>query len=177
MSRVGQAPVPIPEGVDVRLGNGRLTVKGRLGELSMDLDGSVEVASEDGALRVRPRGSSKRVRAMWGTTRSLVNNLVVGVSEGFERKLEISGVGYRAQMQGEELVLQLGFSHEIRYPVPEGITVRTPSQTEITVSGISRQKIGQVAAEIRGFRKPEPYKGKGVRYLGEYVMRKEGKKK
>lgn len=177
MSRVGQAPVAIPEGVDVKFSDGRLTVKGKLGELSMEVDGSVEIASEDSAVHVRPVDDSKRSRAMWGTTRSLVNNLVVGVSQGFEKRLEIQGVGYRAQVQGKDLVLQLGYSHEIRYPVPEGIKIETPSQTEIKVSGIHLQRIGQVAAEIRGFRKPEPYKGKGVRYVDEYVMRKEGKKK
>ena len=177
MSRVGQSPVEIPEGVDVRIENGAMTVAGKLGELTMDINRLVEVESGDGAIRVRPAGPGKRARAMWGTTRSLVNNLVVGVSQGFEKKLQIVGVGYRAQVQGHELVLQLGYSHEIRYPVPDGITIETPSQTEITVSGIDRQKIGQVAAEIRGFRKPEPYKGKGVRYAGEHILRKEGKKK
>ena len=177
MSRVGQSPVEIPEGVDVRIENGAMTVTGRLGELTMDIDRSVEIESGDGAVHVRPAGSGKRARAMWGTTRSLVKNLVVGVSQGFEKKLQIFGVGYRAQLQGRELVLQLGYSHEIRYPVPDGIAIETPSQTEITVSGIDRQKIGQVAAEIRSFRKPEPYKGKGVRYAGEHILRKEGKKK
>ena len=177
MSRVGQSPVEIPEGVDVRIENGAMTVTGKLGELTMDIDRLVEVESGDGAVRVRPTGPGKRARAMWGTTRSLVDNLVVGVSKGFEKKLQIVGVGYRAQMQGSELVLQLGYSHEIRYPVPDGITIETPTQTEITISGIDRQKIGQIAAEIRGFRKPEPYKGKGVRYVGEHVLRKEGKKK
>ena len=177
MSRVGLVPVEIPEGVDVRIDGRRITAKGRLGELSMDHDDAVNVTREDKLLRVRPADESKRARTMWGTTRSLVDNLVVGVSRGFEKKLQLVGVGYRAQMRDGDLVLQLGYSHEIRYPAPEGIDIDAPSQTEIVIRGADRQKVGQVAAEIRGFRKPEPYKGKGVRYLDEFVLRKEGKKK
>ena len=177
MSRVGLVPVEIPEGVDVRIDGRRITAKGQLGELSMDHDDAVNVTREDRLLRVRPADESKRARTMWGTTRSLVDNLVVGVSRGFEKKLQLVGVGYRAQMRDGDLVLQLGYSHEIRYPAPEGIGIDAPSQTEIVITGADRQKVGQVAAEIRGFRKPEPYKGKGVRYLDEFVLRKEGKKK
>lgn len=177
MSRVGLVPVEIPEGVDVRIEGRTITAKGRLGELSMNHDDAVNVTREDNFLRVRPVGESKRARTMWGTTRSLVDNLVVGVSRGFERRLQLVGVGYRAQMRGGALALQLGYSHEILYPAPEGIGIDAPSQTEIVVTGADRQKVGQVAAEIRGFRKPEPYKGKGVRYLDEFVLRKEGKKK
>ena len=177
MSRVGLLPIEIPEGVDVRIDGRRITARGRLGELSMDHDDAVSVMREDNLLRVRPVGESKRARTMWGTTRSLVDNLVVGVSRGFEKRLQLVGVGYRAQMRDGVLVLQLGYSHEIPYPAPEGIGIDAPSQTEIVITGADRQKVGQVAAEIRGFRKPEPYKGKGIRYLDEFVMRKEGKKK
>ena len=177
MSRVGQLPVAIPDGVEVRVDGGRITASGRLGELSMAVPPAVEVVREDGALRVAPADDSKRARAMWGTARSLVGNLVAGVSRGFEKRLRISGVGYRAQMQGGDLVLQLGHSHEIRYPGPGDVGIETPSQTEIVVSGMDRQRVGQVAAEIRRFRPPEPYKGKGVRYSDEVVVRKEGKKK
>lgn len=177
MSRVGLLPVQIPDGVDVQIGNGQVTAKGKLGELSMNVVDDVNVSREENLVWVKPASESKRARTMWGTTRSLIDNLVVGVSNGFEKKLEITGVGYRAQVQGKDLVLQLGYSHEIRYPVPEGIKIDAPSQTEVVISGIDRQQVGQVAAEIRGFRKPEPYKGKGVRYADEIILRKEGKKK
>ncbi len=177
MSRVGQLPVQVPDGVDLKIGDGEISAKGKLGELSMAVTDDVQISREENLVWVKPVNDSKRSRTMWGTTRSLLDNLVVGVSAGFEKKLEITGVGYRAALQGKDLVLQLGHSHEIRYPVPEGIKIDVPSQVEILVSGPDRQQVGQVAAEIRGFRKPEPYKGKGVRYADEYIIRKEGKKK
>lgn len=177
MSRVGILPVKVPAGVDVNIGTGAVKAKGKLGELSMVVVDEVTVSQEDGHLVVKPRDDSKRARMMWGTTRSLLDNLVTGVSEGFKKKLDITGVGYRAALQGKDLVLQLGFSHEVRYPVPEGIKIETPTQTEILISGSDRQKVGQVAAEIRSYRPPEPYKGKGVRYSDEFIIRKEGKKK
>lgn len=177
MSRVGQLAVEVPAGVDLTIGDGQVTAKGKLGELSMSVVEDVTVTQEDNLLWVKPANDTKRTRSMWGTTRSLLDNLVVGVSTGFVKKLEINGVGYRAAVQGKDLVLQLGYSHEIRYPVPEGIKIECPNQTEVVVSGADRQRVGQVAAEIRGFRKPEPYKGKGVRYADEYIIRKEGKKK
>lgn len=177
MSRVGQVPVEVPSGVDLQIGEGQITAKGKLGELSMRITDEVSVTREENFVWVKPVGDSKRSRTMWGTTRSLLDNLVVGVSDGFQKKLDITGVGYRAALQGKDLVLQLGYSHEIRYPVPEGIKIDVPTQTEVIVSGPDRQQVGQVAAEIRGFRKPEPYKGKGVRYSDEYIIRKEGKKK
>jgi large subunit ribosomal protein L6 len=152
-------------------------VKGPKGALSLVLHDDVEAKVDEGEVRVDPRGDSKRARAMWGTYRSLVANAVEGVTKGFERRLEITGVGYRAALQGKNLQIQLGYSHDIVYPIPEGITVAVPRPTEIVVSGIDGQKVGHVAAEIRAFRKPEPYKGKGVKYSGEFVFRKEGKKK
>jgi large subunit ribosomal protein L6 len=177
MSRVGQLPVQVPDGVDLKIGDGEISAMGKLGELSMAVTDDVQVTREDNLLWVKPVNDTKRSRTMWGTTRSLLDNLVVGVSDGFVKKLDITGVGYRAALQGKELVLQLGHSHEIRYPVPEGIKIEVPTQVEIIISGPDRQQVGQVAAEIRGFRKPEPYKGKGVRYSDEFVVRKEGKKK
>ena len=177
MSRVGKHPVTIPNGVEVAVDGQSVTAKGKLGELSATLPPEVEVAMEDGAIRVSPRGEGNRARAMWGTSRSMVNNLVVGVSEGFTKVLEMSGVGYRASVGNEVLTLQVGFSHDIRYPIPEGITIACERPTRVAVSGADRQRVGQVAAEIRAFRKPEPYKGKGIRYAGERVRRKEGKKK
>jgi large subunit ribosomal protein L6 len=177
MSRVGMVPVEIPAGVDLEIGNGAVKAKGKMGELSMSVVEEVEISREENLVWVKPANDGKRARTMWGTTRSLLNNIVVGVSEGFEKKLLITGVGYRAQVQGKDLVLQLGHSHEIRYPIPEGIKIDAPSQTEITVSGANNQIVGQVAAEIRSYRKPEPYKGKGVRYADEIIIRKEGKKK
>ncbi len=177
MSRVGKSPVEIPDGVSVVVAGQVVTAKGKLGELSATLTDNVEVGQEGNLISVKPRGDSFAARKMWGTTRSLINNLVIGVSEGFSRNLEINGVGYRAQVQGKDLVLQLGFSHEVRFPVPEGITIKCADQTHITVSGTDKQMVGQTAAEIRGFKPPEPYKGKGIKYEGEYVFRKEGKKK
>lgn len=177
MSRVGQTPVAVPEGVEVAIDGREVTAKGARGVLSLRLVEEVEIARQDGALVLAPRDDGKRARALWGTMRSLVQNVVTGVSEGFRIVLEISGVGYRAAREGNELVLQLGFSHEVRYPVPEGISIDCERPTQIVVSGIDRQQVGQVAAEIRAWRKPEPYKGKGIRYSDEIVRRKEGKKK
>ena len=177
MSRVGMLPVEIPDGVDFQITGGEVTAKGKLGALSVRVVDEVEVSREENLIWVKPVNDTKRAHTMWGTTRSLINNIVAGVSQGFEKKLEINGVGYRAQVQGKNLILQLGHSHEIRYPIPEGIKIDTPSQTEIVISGADNQKVGQVAAEIRSFRKPEPYKGKGVRYADEIILRKEGKKK
>ena len=177
MSRIAKAPVPVPKGVDVRLEDGRVTVKGAKGSLTLPLAAEIEVKSEDGVLTFAPRSPSRQARALAGTIRSLVKNMVTGVSVGFEKRLELQGVGYRAQAQGRRLNLQLGFSHPVDYALPDGIEVETESQTQIVVKGIDKQLVGQVSAEIRAFRPPEPYKGKGVRYLGEHVRRKEGKKK
>jgi large subunit ribosomal protein L6 len=170
-------PVEVPSGVDLEIAAGEIRAKGKLGELTMKVVDDVKVSREDKFLWVKPANDGKRARMMWGTTRSLLSNLVIGVSEGFSKRLLITGVGYRAAMQGKELVLQLGHSHEIRYQLPEGIKVDVPSQTEIVISGPNNQVVGQVAAEIRSYRKPEPYKGKGVRYADEIIIRKEGKKK
>jgi large subunit ribosomal protein L6 len=177
MSRIGSKPVEIPDGVNVTLNAQDITVKGGKGELSMALLEDVTVAQEDNQIVVTPRDDSKRARSMWGLQRSLIQNMVIGVSEGFTRELEIQGVGYRAAVQGNNLSLQLGFSHDVEFPIPEGIEIKCERPTAIAISGIDKQKVGQVAAEIRGYRPPEPYKGKGVRYAGEYVFRKEGKKK
>jgi large subunit ribosomal protein L6 len=177
MSRVGKKPVAIPSGVTANVEGQKVRVKGPKGELEVVLHEDVTPALESQAIKIDPRANSKRTRAMWGLSRSLVQNLVNGVTKGFERRLEINGVGYRAAVQGKNLHLLLGYSHEVLYPIPEGIVVVTPKATEIVVSGIDRQKVGQVAAEIRGFRPPEPYKGKGVKYANEYIFRKEGKKK
>ncbi|HEX9808413.1 MAG TPA: 50S ribosomal protein L6 [Alphaproteobacteria bacterium] len=177
MSRIGKHPVPVPSGVTVNVSGQEVSAKGRLGELRVVLVDEVLAELEGDKLWVRPRDDSPRARTMWGMSRSLVANVVHGVSEGFTKNLEIEGVGYRAAVQGKNLVLQLGFSSEINYPIPEGITITCERPTVIRVSGADAQAVGQVAAEIRGFRPPEPYKGKGVRYAGEYVRRKEGKKK
>lgn len=177
MSRIGKNSVTIPDGVSFEINGIEVSAKGKLGELSARLTDDVDVTKEGNLIWVKPRGSSGRARKMWGTARSVVNNLVTGVSKGYEKKLEITGVGYRVQAQGKDLVLQLGFSHEVRYPAPEGITFQCPDQTHITIMGANKQKVGQVASEIRSFRPPEPYKGKGVKYSGEYILRKEGKKK
>ena len=177
MSRVGKHPVIIPSGVDVALMGREIKVKGKLGELSAMLTKDVIVGIGDGQVSVKPVDQGKRARSMWGTSRSLINNMVTGVSEGFKVALEIQGVGYRAAVAGQTLTLQLGYSHDIEYPMPEGIKIECEKPTQIVVSGIDRQRVGQVAAEIRNFRKPEPYKGKGIRYVGEWVRRKEGKKK
>lgn len=177
MSRIGKNPVTVPDGVTVEVSGIIVSVKGKLGELSARLTDDVDVSREDNLVWVKPRGNSQRARKMWGTAQSVISNLVTGVSEGFAKKLEINGVGYRAAVQGKNLVLQLGFSHEVVYPIPEGITIKCPDQTHVEISGVSKQKVGQVAAEIRSYRPPEPYKGKGVKYEDEYILRKEGKKK
>lgn len=177
MSRVAKNPVTVPAGVEVKFGTEELVIKGKNGELSLPLDADVRIEFEDGKLTFVTTNSTKQANAMSGTMRALVNNMVKGVSEGFEKKLQLIGVGYRAQAQGKTLNLSLGFSHPIIYEMPEGISVQTPSQTEIVLSGADKQVVGQVAAEIRAFRAPEPYKGKGVRYLGEVVVMKEAKKK
>ncbi len=177
MSRVGKKPVAIPSGVTASVEGQTVKVKGPKGALSLVLHSDVMAKVEGSEVKVDPRGETKRARAMWGTYRSLLANAMEGVTKGFERRLEITGVGYRAAVQGKNLQVQLGYSHDIVYPIPEGITIVTPKPTEIVVAGIDGQKVGHVAAEIRAFRKPEPYKGKGVKYAGEYIFRKEGKKK
>lgn len=177
MSRVAKNPVKLPAGVEVKLADQQLSVKGAKGTLEMVVHPSVEITQEDGELRFAARNGDQQNRAMAGTTRALVNNMVVGVSEGFERKLQLVGVGYKAQAKGQVLNLSLGYSHPIDYQLPQGITAETPSQTDILIRGIDKQLVGQVAAEIRDFRRPEPYKGKGVRYADEVVRRKEAKKK
>jgi large subunit ribosomal protein L6 len=177
MSRVGKKAVPIPAGVTASVDGQVVNVKGPKGALSLVLHGDVEAKVEGKEIRVDPRSDSKRARAMWGTYRSLIDNVMTGVTKGFERRLEITGVGYRAAVQGKNLQVQLGYSHDILFPIPNGITIATPRPTEIVVSGIDGQLVGHVAAQIRSFRKPEPYKGKGVKYAGEYIFRKEGKKK
>jgi len=177
MSRVGNKPVAIPSGVTAVVEGQTIKVKGPKGAMSLVLHGDVEAKVDKGEVKVDPRAETKRARAMWGTYRSLLANVMEGVTKGFERRLEITGVGYRAALQGKNLQIQLGYSHDIVYPIPEGITIAVPKPTEIVVTGIDGQKVGHVAAEIRAFRKPEPYKGKGVKYAGEYIFRKEGKKK
>jgi large subunit ribosomal protein L6 len=177
MSRVGKKPVAIPSGVTASVEGGIVKVKGPKGALQLALHGDVEAKMEKGGVKIDPRSDSKRARAMWGTYRTLVANLVTGVTNGFERRLEITGVGYRAAVQGKNLQIALGYSHDIVYPIPDGIAIVTPRPTEVVITGIDKQKVGQVAAEIRDFRKPEPYKGKGIKYAGEYIFRKEGKKK
>lgn len=177
MSRVAKNPVTVPAGVEVNFGTDTLTVKGKNGALSLPLTGAVKVELNDGQLTFAAADDSKHAVAMSGTVRALVANMVKGVSEGFEKKLQLIGVGYRAQAQGKTLNLSLGFSHPVVYEMPEGVSVATPSQTEIVLTGADKQAVGQAAAEIRGYRPPEPYKGKGVRYVGEQVVMKEAKKK
>jgi len=177
MSRIGKNPVTVPSGVDVKLDGRDLSAKGKLGELSMRFVDEVNVDFTDGKITVKPINDTKKARMMWGMQRTLAQNIVTGVSEGFTRDLEITGTGYRAQVQGKQLNLSLGFSHDVIFDIPEGIDIKCEKPTSIRVSGIDKQKVGQVAAEIRGWRPPEPYKGKGVRYSDEYVVRKEGKKK
>jgi large subunit ribosomal protein L6 len=177
MSRVGKKPVVIPGGVTAKLDGQHVAVKGAKGELKFTAPDAVGLKLEGGALQVTPLGQDKRSRALWGTARARVQNLVVGVTQGFEKKLEISGVGYKAAVAGKNLQLSLGYSHDVIFPIPTGVTITTPKPTEITVVGIDKQQVGQVAAEIRDFRGPEPYKGKGVKYAGEFIFRKEGKKK
>ncbi|APE28333.1 50S ribosomal protein L6 [Aurantiacibacter gangjinensis] len=177
MSRIGKKPVALPSGVTAKTENGTLTVKGPKGELTMSMFDLIDYKIEDGEIQVNPTNKTKQARQFWGMQRTLVQNLVDGVTEGFTKVLEINGVGYRAQAQGKKLKLQLGFSHDIDLDVPEGLEVKTPDQTTVEISGIDKQKVGQFAAEVREWRKPEPYKGKGVKYRGEYIFRKEGKKK
>jgi large subunit ribosomal protein L6 len=177
MSRIGNKAVAIPSGVTANVEGQTVKIKGPKGAMQVMLHDDVTVTMDKASVKLEPRGESKRARSMWGTSRTLVANLVAGVTKGFEERLEITGVGYRAAVQGKQLNLQLGFSHDVNFPIPEGIAIATPKPTEIVVTGMDKQKVGQVAAEIRGFRPPEPYKGKGVKYAGEYIFRKEGKKK
>jgi large subunit ribosomal protein L6 len=177
MSRVGKKPVAVPSGVTATVDGQLIKVKGSKGELSFIVPENVSVAMEDGAVAVNPRDETKDARAKWGMSRSQVANLVEGVTKGFERKLEINGVGYRAAVAGKVLKLSLGYSHDVEYAIPTGITITTPKPTEVVVAGIDKRQVGQTAAEIREFRSPEPYKGKGVKYADEFIFRKEGKKK
>ena len=177
MSRIGKHPVPIPSGVEVQLSGQTLTTKGRLGSLSLVVSNEVTASITEGAVTIAPKSDTKQSRAMWGTTRALVSNMVTGVSTGFSRNLEIVGVGYRAAVQGNTLNLQLGYSHDIPFPIPADVRIACERPTVVNVSGADRQRVGQVAAEIRSYRPPEPYKGKGIRYVSETVRRKEGKKK
>lgn len=177
MSRIGNKTVTVPSGVTANVEGQTIKVKGPKGALQAVLHDDVAVTIEKDAIKVAPRFETKRARSLWGTSRTRVANLVTGVTKGFEEKLEITGVGFRAAVQGKQLNLQLGFSHDVNYPIPQGIAIATPKPTEVVVSGIDKQQVGQVAAEIRGYRPPEPYKGKGVKYANEYVFRKEGKKK
>lgn len=177
MSRIGKKSVPVPAGVTVNLAGTNVSVKGPKGELSFVLTDQVIAKMDAGAVKVDPKDKSKLARSAWGMSRTMIANMVKGVSTGYTKSLEITGVGYRAAVQGKTLQLALGYSHDINYPIPEGIEIKTPKPTEITISGIDKQKVGQLAAEIRASKPPEPYQGKGVRYQGEFVQRKEGKKK
>ena len=177
MSRIGKKPVAIPGGVTANIADGILTVKGPKGTLTLTLADDVTYQVEDGSISVQPANDTKRARSFWGMQRTLVDNLVTGVTEGYSKVLEITGVGYRANVQGKNLKLQLGYSHDVDFVIPEGIEIKTPDNTTVEISGIDKQKVGQFAAEVRRWRKPEPYKGKGIKYRGEYIFRKEGKKK
>ena len=177
MSRVGKYPVPVPAGVQVAVVDGILSAKGKNGELKVALTDVVDVTIDGSTVAVAPRGSDRRARTMWGTTRSLIQSMVTGVSTGFVKSMEINGTGYRAAVQGKDLVLALGYSHEIKYSIPDGIKITCEKPTSIKVEGADKRQVGQVAAEIRAYRGPEPYKGKGVRYSNEVILRKEGKKK
>lgn len=177
MSRVGKYPVTVPSGVQVALQGRTVVAKGKNGELKLDLTDAVDVTIENNLVTVKPRGEDRRARTLWGTTRSLINGMLTGVSTGFTKSMEINGTGYRAAVQGSDLVLNLGYSHEIRYPVPKGIKITCEKPTSIKVEGADKRQVGQVAAEIRAYRGPEPYKGKGVKYENEQILRKEGKKK
>ena len=177
MSRIGKRPVPVPAGVTANIEGKILTVKGAKGTLTLDLADEVTYELNDGGISVQPANDTKRARSFWGMQRTLVQNLITGVTEGYTKQLQITGVGYRANVQGKNLKLQLGYSHDVDFAIPEGITIATPDQTTVNISGIDKQKVGQVAAEIRRWRKPEPYKGKGIKYAGEFIFRKEGKKK
>ena len=177
MSRIGKKPVTIPSGVTANIADGVLTVKGPKGTLTLTLRDEISYTVEGDTILVKPANDTKSARAFWGMQRTLVDNLVTGVTQGYTKVLEITGVGYRAYAQGKNLKLQLGYSHDVDFPVPEGIEIKTPDNTTVEISGIDKQKVGQVAAEIRRWRKPEPYKGKGIKYRGEFIFRKEGKKK
>ena len=190
MSRIGKKPVAVPDGVEVQISGQQLTAKGKLGSLELSLHGEVsavieDVANDDGSdnpkaskiVRLSPKSNSKFAAQIWPTMRTLVDNICIGVSQGYVKKLEIHGVGYRANLQGSDLVLALGFSHEVRYAVPSDVKIEIEKQTRLKISGIDKQRVGQIAAEIRAYKKPEPYKGKGIRYADEYIIRKEGKKK
>ena len=177
MSRIGKKPVAIPSGVTANIENGTLSVKGPKGTLSLGLSDLIDYKVEGSEISVTPANDTKQARSFWGMQRTLVSNLVEGVTEGFTKVLQITGVGYRAQAQGNKLKLQLGYSHDVDLDVPQGVEVKTPDQTTVEISGIDKQAVGQFAAEIRRWRKPEPYKGKGIKYRGEYIFRKEGKKK
>lgn len=178
MSRIGKHAVALPQGVEAKVNGQTVEVKGKLGQLTQTLDAEVKITLADGKISVMPQDKNSRIgRAKWGLSRTLVNNMVTGVSKGYTKKLLITGVGYRAAMQGKDLVLALGFSHEVRVPVPTGMQIAVDKQTEITITGFDKQKVGQLAAEIRGFKPPEPYKGKGIKYEDEFIIRKEGKKK
>ncbi len=177
MSRIGKKAVAVPSGVTANIQGQTVNVKGPKGALSLVLPDEVTAKMDQAGIQVDPRNATKRARSQWGTSRTLISNLIAGVTKGFEQRLEITGVGFRAAVQGKNLQLQLGYSHDVVFPIPDGITIATPRPIEIIVTGLDRQKVGQVAAEIRDFRPPEPYKGKGVKYSGEYIFRKEGKKK
>ena len=177
MSRIGKRPVDLPSGVEAKVSGQTVEIKGPKGTRSFTATDDVTIAVEDNAVTVEPRGKSKRARQQWGMSRTMVQNLVTGVTDGFKKELEIQGVGYRAQLQGNTLKLALGLSHDVDYKIPDGVTITCPKQTEIVIEGNDQQLVGQVAANIREWRKPEPYKGKGIRYKGEFIFRKEGKKK
>jgi large subunit ribosomal protein L6 len=177
MSRVGKYPVDVPSGVTVTVAGNVVTAKGKLGEMTYRCPDEVETTLEENQIWVRPKAAHKQARQHWGTTRAQLNNVVRGVGEGFTKKLELVGVGYKAQVQGKNLVLSLGYSHDITYPIPDDLKIATPAPTQVEISGASKQRVGQVASEVRGFRPPEPYKGKGVKYADERILRKEGKKK
>jgi large subunit ribosomal protein L6 len=177
MSRVGKNPVTVPQGVTVDIGGGSATVKGKLGSLKLPISSDVEVKVEDGKVWVKPLAESKQARMDWGSTRANLSNMLEGVSKGYVKNLEITGTGYRAAVQGKNLQLQMGYSHDVTFPIPEGIAIKCDKPTAISISGFDKQKVGQVAAEIRAVRPPEPYKGKGIKYEGEHILRKEGKKK
>jgi large subunit ribosomal protein L6 len=177
MSRIGKKPIEVAKGVTVTINGQEVVAKGPKGELKLTLVDDVTVSQGEGGITVAPREDTQRARAMWGLSRTLVQNLIVGVSTGFTKNLEITGVGYRAAVQGKNLQLNLGFSHEVLYPIPAGIEIKVAKPTEVSITGIDKQQVGQVAAEIRSYREPEPYKGKGVKYAGEFIFRKEGKKK
>jgi large subunit ribosomal protein L6 len=177
MSRIGKKPVTIPSGVTANIEGRVLSVKGPKGSLTLELADEVTYELGDGAISVQPANDTKRARSFWGMQRTRIQNLILGVTEGYSKQLQITGVGYRANVQGKNLKLQLGYSHDVDFAIPEGITIATPDQTTVNISGIDKQQVGQVAAEIRRWRKPEPYKGKGIKYAGEFIFRKEGKKK